>query len=69
MNEGEGKKLPAFLRGYMSYVIPAIIVFIYLKGYYDIFAGMGTITLLLWMAFAVALLAIIFFVAFRKKRK
>lgn len=69
VNEGEGKKLPAFLRGYMSYVIPAIIVFIYLKGYYDIFAGMGTITLLLWMAFAVALLAIIFFVAFRKKRK
>ena len=52
----------------MSFVIPAIIVFIYLKGYYDTFVGAGTVALVLWMTFAVALLAVIFFVAFRKNR-
>lgn len=68
VNEGKGKKLPASLRGYMSFVIPAIIVFIYLKGYYDTFVGAGTVALVLWMTFAVALLAVISFVAFRKNR-
>lgn len=68
VNEGEGKKLPASLRGYMSFVIPAIIVIIYLKGYYDTFAGMGMVPLVFWISFAVALLVVIFFVAFRKKK-
>ena len=41
MNQGEGKKFPLWLRGYMTYVLPLIIVVIYLKGYYDTFVGMG----------------------------
>lgn len=48
----------------MAYVVPALICLIYLKGYYDMFAGKGTGTLIGWMAFAVLLLAVIFWVCF-----
>ena len=34
-------KFPKTLRGYVSYGIPAIIIVIYLKGYYDKFKDMG----------------------------
>jgi NSS family neurotransmitter:Na+ symporter len=51
----------------MSYILPAIIVVVYLKGYYDTFAGMGTNVLIGWMIFAVALLAAIFVLAFYRK--
>lgn len=37
MNAGNGMKLPGFIRGYMSYGPPEIIILIYLKGYYDYF--------------------------------
>ena len=40
-NEGEGIKLPNWLRFYMSYILPTIIVVVYLKGYYDSFAKLG----------------------------
>ena len=68
VNQGEGKKFPRWLRGYMTYVLPLIIVVIYLKGYYDTFVGMGIKTLVLWMAFALLLLAGIFLVAFHKPK-
>ena len=68
VNQGEGKKFPLWLRGYMTYVLPLIIVVIYLKGYYDTFVGMGIKTLVLWMAFALLLLAGIFSVAFHKPK-
>ena len=69
VNEGTGTKLPAWLRGYMAYVVPALICLIYLKGYYDMFAGKGTGVLLGWMAFAVLLLAAIFWVCFSVGKK
>lgn len=49
VNEGTGLKLPGWLRGYMAYVVPTLICLIYLKGYYDMFAGKGTGTLIGWM--------------------
>ena len=67
-NIGIGKKVPAWIRGYMTYVLPLIVVVVYLKGYYDTFAKMGTATLIGWMTFAVALLAFIFGVAFYQKK-
>ncbi len=67
-NIGIGKKVPNWIRGYMSYVLPLIIVVVYLKGYYDTFAKMGTATLIGWMAFAVLLLLFIFGVAFYQKK-
>lgn len=42
---------------------PAIILFLYLKGYYDKFAPMGTAVLTGWMIFAVALIGFIVFCA------
>ena len=66
---GEGLKFPANVQKYMLYVIPAIVVVIYLKGYYDTFAPMGVKTLVCWMAVAVILLAIIFVTSMKKPVK
>ncbi len=40
-DNGIGKPFPQYLRKYMSYVLPLIIVVIYFKGYYDTFAPKG----------------------------
>ena len=61
-------KMSNKLQFYMTYILPAIIVVVYLKGYYDTFAKMGPKVLAGWMAFAVALLTIIFFLSSRKKK-
>lgn len=71
VNTGEGKKLSAsgVLQIYMTYLLPLIIVIVYLKGYYDMFKGKETPILIGWMIFAVALLAVIFGVTLRKPRE
>ena len=68
-NEGKGLKISNKLQFYMTYILPAIIVVVYLKGYYDTFAKMGLKVLAGWMAFAVALLAIIFILSSLKKKE
>ena len=68
VNTGEGIKLPRCLRFYMTYILPLIIIVVYLKGYYDTFYKMGTKALVGWMSFAVFLLACIFAVVFRYKK-
>lgn len=68
-NIGVGKKLPAWIQGYMTYILPLIVVVVYLKGYYDTFVNMGTAVLLGWMTFAVLLLACIFGIAFYQKKE
>lgn len=68
-NTGEGRKFPAWLQKYMTYVLPLVIVFIYLKGYYDKFKDQGTGMLIGWMCFAVLLLAFIFRIVFYRKRE
>lgn len=71
-NTGSGVSLPKWIRFYMSYILPVIVIVIYLKGYYDTFASQGTGTLIAWMCFAVLLLAIIFGISIftgRKKNK
>lgn len=68
-NIGTGLKFPSGLQIYMSYILPAVIVVIYLKGYYDTFAKMGNSVLIPWMIFAVALLAVIFWMASRGEKK
>ena len=52
VNTGVGFALPGWIRGYMSYVLPLIIILVYLKGYYDMFSPMGTKVLIGWMIFA-----------------
>lgn len=73
-NSGDGKKFPLFVRGYMTYGIPVLIVVIYLKGYWDMFAPKAAAAdnpLLLagWMFVAIAFLALIGYFAFGGKRK
>ena len=68
-NEGKGMKISNKLQFYMTYILPAIIVVVYLKGYYDTFAKMGPKVLAGWMAFAAALLITIFTLSSLKKKE
>ena len=67
-NTGKGKNIPAspVLKFYMSYILPLIIIAVYLKGYYDTFAKMGKMALIGWMTFAIVLLAAIMAVVLKK---
>lgn len=63
-DKGEGPSFPAFIRGYMSYVLPLIVLVIYFKGYYDMFESQGTVKLIIWMTVSVALAAFILWLSF-----
>lgn len=67
-NTGEGRKFPShkLFRLYMTYILPLIIVVVYLKGYYDTFKERGTAMLVGWMVFAVALLVGVLAVSWKK---
>lgn len=71
VNTGAGMKLTksAVLKFYMTYILPAIIIVVYLKGYYDTFKPMGTPTLVGWMIFGCILVAAILGVAFYGGKK
>lgn len=64
---GNGLRFPHQLRWHMTYIIPAVVVFIYLKGYYDLFAPQGLSYLIPWMCIAVIFLLFIFSLARCKK--
>lgn len=69
VNTGTGFRLPLWIKGYMSYILPLIIVVVYLKGYYDTFAKYGTATLVTWMVIGVAMLALVLSFTLRVKNK
>lgn len=60
-NKGEGINFPKAVQTYMTYGLPLIIVIVYLKGYYDMFVGMGTKVLAFWMCVAFIFLGFIFY--------
>ena len=66
---GKGMRFPRWARGYMRYVLPAIVVVIYVKGYWDTFRPKGNAYLIPWMIVAAAFLAAIGWIVFGKKRK
>ena len=66
-DSGNGLRFPHQLRWHMTYIIPAVVVFIYLKGYYDLFAPQGLSYLIPWMCIAVIFLLFIFSLARHKK--
>jgi NSS family neurotransmitter:Na+ symporter len=37
VNEGEGLKMPRFLKGYLTWVLPAIIIVVLIQGYINVF--------------------------------
>lgn len=61
-NAGNGRKLSAavWMKCYMTFFLPLIIIVVYLKGYYDFFIPQGKTVMIRWMVFAVVLLGIIF---------
>ena len=67
-NAGKGMGFPEILKGYMTYILPIIVIVIYLKGYYDMFAPKGLKYLIPWMIVAIAFLALIAWFAFGGKR-
>lgn len=68
-NTGDGLKFPKWARVYMQYILPIIVVFVYLKGYYDFFANHEPAQRYGWMAFAVLLIVVIFGIVFLTGRK
>ena len=68
-NDGKGKNVPASLRNYLLYVLPVLILVIYLKGYYDMFVKQGSTILTIWFCLAAIFLAFIFYTAAGNKNK
>lgn len=66
---GTGVSFPRIIKNYMKYVLPAVILVIYFKGYYDMFSPCGTATLTVWMMFALILASFIIWLAVGKPRK
>lgn len=68
-NAGQGMGFPEKMKWYMSFILPFIVVLIYLKGYYDLFSPLGLKYLIPWMIVAFAFLALIFWFAFGGKHE
>lgn len=68
-NAGQGMKFPVMIKGYMTFILPFIVVAIYLKGYWDMFYKQGLKYLIPWLIVAVAFLALICWFAFGGRRK
>ena len=65
---GEGLKFPANVQKYMLYVISAIVVVIYLKGYYDMFSPKGPVVLTVWMLVSLLVLGLVGWIIFGKNK-
>ena len=66
-NSGNGFEIPQIIRGYMTYVLPWIVVIIYLKGYYDMFSKQSTTVFVTWMIIGFLFLTLVLSVTRRKK--
>ena len=53
----------------MLYVIPAVVVVIYLKGYYDMFSHRGPVILVVWMIISLLVLAFVGWIIFGNRKK
>ena len=65
---GKGLRFPRQLRWYMTWVLPAIVVVIYVKGYWDMFAGKGTGYMFGWSMAAAAFLGSVGWIVFGRKK-
>lgn len=68
-NSGKGMGFPKRLKWYMTFVLPFIVVGIYLKGYYDMFYDKGMIYFIPWMMVAAAFLGLIGWMIFGRRKK
>ncbi|MGI6070127.1 MAG: sodium-dependent transporter [Blautia sp.] len=65
---GDGLKFPEKMKGYMTFIMPLLVVVIYLKGYWDTFKPKGTPMLVGWMIVAFAFLALMSWFIFGGRR-
>lgn len=68
-NQGSGISFPRFLRGYMTYVLPLIILFVYFKGYYDMFHDKEPLQFFVWMGISVICAGFVLFISLYKPSK
>ena len=69
-NSGEGFKFPAGLKGFVSYVLPLIILVVYFKGYYDFFNVDGKRQLLIpWMCASVVFMLFVLVCALKPAKE
>lgn len=68
-NSGEGMRFPEKIRGYMTFILPLIVIIVYLKGYYDLFWAKGMKYFVPWMIVAIAFLVLVGWFAFGGKNK
>ena len=66
-NTGVGTNFPKFLRRYMRYVLPMIVLVIYFKGYYDKFKDSSPVIFGVWMMIAIAFAVYILYLSRDKK--
>ena len=69
VNRGKGFGIGSWVKPYMTWILPAIVSVVYLKGYYDYFSGKSIPLMIIWMTIAVILLGIILFFTLPKKNK
>lgn len=69
VNTGSGIGFSSKLKGYMTYVLPALGIIIYLGGYYDMFHKKDTITFVIWMTIAVVLVSAVLLLALKPEKK
>lgn len=69
VNTGKGFSMPKWIKCWMAYVLPAIIVVVYIKGYYDMFSPKGIKILALWMSVAAIMLMLVFSFTMRVSAK
>lgn len=68
VDQGKGMPFPKWIRLYMKYVLPLIILVIYFKGYYGFFENKGLVTLIIWMVISVLLVAYVFWLTIGKRK-
>lgn len=68
-DSGKGLLFPSKLKPYFAWVLPCIIILIYLKGYYDFFVSQGTLVLSIWMGVALLLLGFVLLCCFKNTNK
>ncbi|MCQ2496980.1 MAG: sodium-dependent transporter, partial [Lachnospiraceae bacterium] len=67
-DQGKGITFPKWIRLYMKYILPLIVLFIYFKGYYGFFENKGTLTLVIWMTISVLMVGYVFWLTIGKKK-
>lgn len=67
VNTGKGINLSNWIKPYITWILPLIVIVIYLKGYYDYFVDKGSTVLTVWIIIAIAFLGLILFFVSPKK--